>query len=411
MLESGSRIHSIRRTKSYVSVWNITQMHLRNPYVIALWSAIFPGCGHIMLSKYILGFILFIWEIFINYQSQLNLAILYTLLGRFRLAMEVVDTRWLLLYSPTYLYTIWDSYRSCVNINNLYRLASREDAPVESFSINPLGINYLRKKSPWIAFCWSIFSPGAGQLSIRQTIVAFFLIIWWIAIVYLSGVLPAISMSMLGRFDAARSVLNPQWLLNIPSVYFFSMYDAYINTVGNNETLEWELAKYLKNHYQSASFPIPLGKKGGDKVYIVSHLEHTIKTELAINALEEKGILRDHILAVPMDRREQGFCRVNDTDSLSMLDIPMITAAVFALLGLIYGFVLAWGPVLWAIIGTIAGLGVGFLIKFAVNRRRAGVRKNADPGVVLLVDCDAGQTDMVQETLWTYSALGVSKLG
>jgi hypothetical protein len=58
-----------RRYKAHVSIFGTTQFHLRNPYTIAWWSAAFPGFGHFLLSKYLLGLILFIWEVFVNYQA------------------------------------------------------------------------------------------------------------------------------------------------------------------------------------------------------------------------------------------------------------------------------------------------------------------------------------------------------
>jgi hypothetical protein len=75
---------------------------LRNPYVIALWSAIFPGLGHLLLSKYMRGFMLFAWEIIINLKSHLNAAIFYSFTFQFDMAKEILDKRWLILYIPIY---------------------------------------------------------------------------------------------------------------------------------------------------------------------------------------------------------------------------------------------------------------------------------------------------------------------
>ena len=73
--------------------------------------------------------------------ASLNLAIFYSFLGRFEEAKTVLDTRWLLLYIPTYLFAFWDSYRTAADLNNQYVLAAREDAPVQTFIMHPLGIN------------------------------------------------------------------------------------------------------------------------------------------------------------------------------------------------------------------------------------------------------------------------------
>jgi len=51
-----------RRKVAHVSILGTTQLHLRNPWIIAGWSAMFPGLGHLLLSKYLRGFLLFLWE-------------------------------------------------------------------------------------------------------------------------------------------------------------------------------------------------------------------------------------------------------------------------------------------------------------------------------------------------------------
>lgn len=250
-----------RRGRALVSILGTTQLHLRSPIVVALWSAIFPGMGHMLLSKYIRGFILFSWEIAVNLFSHLNLSIFYTFTFRFELAKQVLETRWLMLYIPMYLFAIWDSHRTAVDLNNHYILAVREDAEVKPFVLHPMGINYLDKGSPWTAFAWSMLSPGAGQLIIHRIIVAFFLIGWWITVIISSNVLPAIHLTMQGAFEQAKQAADPQWLLNIPSLYFFGIYDSYVNAVESNKLFEWELGKFLRRQYQPSSFPMPFDKE------------------------------------------------------------------------------------------------------------------------------------------------------
>src|SRR5665648_1223251 len=63
---------SARRCIAYIGTLGTTQLHLRSPLVSALWTIAFPGLGHILLSKYIRGYLLFIWEIFINYNAHVN---------------------------------------------------------------------------------------------------------------------------------------------------------------------------------------------------------------------------------------------------------------------------------------------------------------------------------------------------
>lgn len=65
-----------------------TQFHLRNPYVIAWWSAAFPGFGHLLLSKYLRGFTLFMWEVVVNYNAKINLAMVHSFCGDIETAKE-----------------------------------------------------------------------------------------------------------------------------------------------------------------------------------------------------------------------------------------------------------------------------------------------------------------------------------
>ncbi|TYR73149.1 hypothetical protein FZC79_19795 [Rossellomorea vietnamensis] len=253
--------NTARRYKAHVSIWGTTQIHLRNPYIIAWWSAAFPGFGHLLLSKYLRGFVLFIWEVIVNFQANVNLAMVYSFQGEIQLAKDVLDTRWLLIYIPVYIFGIWDSYRTTVDMNKIYVLAEREEHRFNSFSIGALEINYLDKRNPVMSVIWSLFVPGLGQLYIHRILTAFFVIIWVVTFSYFSHGLEAISLLFLGKVQEATSVLKPEWLLFFPSIYGFSVYDSYINTVENNKLYEKEQRKYLKEHYQAADFKILKGRK------------------------------------------------------------------------------------------------------------------------------------------------------
>ncbi|MFC0557791.1 hypothetical protein [Halalkalibacter alkalisediminis] len=239
-----------RRYKAYVSIFGTTQLHLRNPYIIAWWSAAFPGFGHLLLSKYLRGFTLFIWEILINSMTHLNLSMVYSFTGNIDMAKEVLDPKWFLLYIPVYLFAIWDSYRTAVDMNKVYVLAERENADFNTYSIGALEINYLDKRRPIMAAIWSLFTPGLGQLYVHRVITALFTTAWTIVFVYYSNLLVAVQYLFLGDIAEATQVLDPQWLLFIPSHVGFAVYDSYVNTVENNKLFESEQRKYLKTNYQ-----------------------------------------------------------------------------------------------------------------------------------------------------------------
>lgn len=253
-----------RHPRAYVNTLSIIQLHYRSPFVVAFWSIMFPGFGHILISKYITGIFLFLWEVFINFKSNVNLAILYSFTGQFEIAKNVIHTDWILLYLPTYMFAIWDSFRSTATINNLYKLSQREDVSIHPMKFHSLGLNYIDKRSPWVAAAWSALSPGTGQLYLHKLVDAFFILSWWIAIVYFSKLLPCIHYTLFGDFINAKKVVSPHWFLNIPSIYMFSIYDAYANCVEFNNLFDWEQSKFLKREYQNNNFKLP---KKVSKIY------------------------------------------------------------------------------------------------------------------------------------------------
>lgn len=253
--------NTARRYKAHVSIFGTTQLHLRNPYIIAWWSAAFPGFGHMLLSKYLRGYALFIWEVIVNVKAHINSSMIYSFQGNIDMAKEVLNTRWLLMYIPVYLFGIWDSYRTTIDMNKVYLLAEREEHRFNSFSLGALEINYLDKRDPILAVMWSSFIPGLGQLYLHRILTAIFIIVWLVVFYYYSHIQEAILLLVLGKVKEATSVLKPEWLLFIPSHYGFAIYDAYINTVENNKLFEKELRGYLTEHYQSEGFQIKKGRK------------------------------------------------------------------------------------------------------------------------------------------------------
>ncbi len=406
----------VRRYTAYINSLGTTQLQLKNPYVIAFWSLLFPGAGHIMLCKYMRGYLLFFWEIFINYQAHINLALLYSFTGRFEMTKDILNINWVLFYIPTYFFAVWDSYRSTIELNHQYTLAAREDAEVKIFNIGLFDINYVDKRIPWHSAIWSALMPGLGDALINRLPATLLIVIAFITIGTLAHLLPAIHYTLLGQFDSAKAVINPQWFLNIPSIYFFAIASAYSKTVYYNTLFDWEQSKFLKKHYENKDFKMPFKKTdgGGEKMYIVSTFDHSNYLELAITAMQMKGIAKGNILGVSMDKRGEDrklFDTIHSSDGLSLLDLPIILATVFCLAGSIYGFLLTWGPILWGIIGMIVGFSLGLIIKLITTKKYDNRQKEQrSTEVVLIIECKENQLEMVKNLLWEHHALGVRKL-
>ncbi|UFJ39283.1 hypothetical protein LOK74_14510 [Brevibacillus humidisoli] len=148
-------------------------------------------------------------------------------------------------------------------------------------------------------------------------------------------------------------------------------------------------------------------------MYIVATFEQSIFLELALTAMEQIGLGKDQILAVPMDKRTEPkkvFDTIHRADGFSMLDLGAILGTVFMLLGAIYGYELKWGPIIWGIIGAVGGILLGLLLKlFMVKQRRYGT-KGITSEVVILIRCEEFQQNMIEQLLWENQALGIATL-
>ena len=161
---------------------------------------------------------------------------------------------------------------------------------------------------------------------------------------------------------------------------------------------------------------MPVGKMdgSGEQMYIVSTFDHSNYLELAITAIQMKGIAKENILGVSMDKRGEDrkiFDTLHSSDGLSLLDLPIILASLFCLAGSIYGFLLTWGPVLWGIIGICVGFGLGLIIKLLTTKKYNNrQKKSKTTEVVLIIECKENQVEIVKDLLWENHALGVRKL-
>lgn len=254
--------NTARRYTAHVSALGTTQIHLRNPYIVGWWSAAFPGFGHLLLSKDIVGLMLFIWEFLVNINANVNLAIIYSFQGEIDHVIDVLNTKWLLVYTPVYFFGIWDSYRAAVDMNKMFVLADREGHPFNSFTIGPFGVNYLGKKNPFLAFVWSLFVPGLGHFYISKGLhIAFIGVFSLVSVFYMSNTLEAITLLASGESQQATSVLKPEFFLFLPSMYGFAMYESYVSAVESNKLFEKEQRRYFKDTYQSPDFHILKGEK------------------------------------------------------------------------------------------------------------------------------------------------------
>lgn len=237
----------------------INYIHQKNPWVVVWWSLAFPGFGHLLINSNVIGFSLIIWELLINNQANLNQAIYLSMIGDFEEAKNVLNKKWFLFYIGMYIFAAWDCYKRTVKINQLCTLAYRQTHhDFVPFFMSPIELNFLERRTPWAALFWTALIPGVGHLTNRSIPTGMFAILWWVVLVYFSHTLEAIHFTSVGQFEEATRILQPQWLLFIPSFYGFILYDTYVNTVENNKLFKLEQSRFFKASYQkyTSKFPV-----------------------------------------------------------------------------------------------------------------------------------------------------------
>lgn len=260
---NSSATQTARRPKATMLSYCLNILHLRNPWVIAWWSLVFPGFGHLACGSIAKGIFMFIGELVLNYMAKINLAIIYSFIGEFEKAKTVLNIQWLLLYCAVLVFAIWDSYRITIEINKFSVLGDRENAPLTTAIVGGAAINFLDKRTPWLALAWSLLAPGIGQLYNLQTIKAVFLLIISACVIIASHALQAVHFTFIGDFQQAKAVVDWQLFLNIPSFYCFAAWDAYVDAVEINKLFEIEQAQYFRSKFQNQAFKKPLPKQEG----------------------------------------------------------------------------------------------------------------------------------------------------
>jgi len=250
-------IRNQRRPKGIVSPISINFIHLRKPWVVAWWGASYLGYAYTSMGSYVKGFIFIFLEALINVQAKLNLGILYTFTGRFELAKQVVDTNWMLFYAPIYLFSIWEGHRLSVDLNKYCILAEREASTMIPFAVSSSEIGFLDKRKPWIAVALSCLAPGLGHLYTHRIQTSYYILIWWMIMAYMGHLFQCVHLTAVGDFAGAIAVTDPEWLIFLPSIYLFTIYDVYVKTVEYNRLFEQEQERFLNDNYQSKDFPMP----------------------------------------------------------------------------------------------------------------------------------------------------------
>ena len=240
-----------RRPLAILSKFGVTHLHRQNPYMVAWWSAAFPGFGHYLLNQYFRATLLTLIEVIINTLAHVNEAIVYTYCGKFELAKSVLQPRWALGYIIIYFYSIWDSYRSTLAQNKMCHLAELENERLDCMLFTSSEIQYLEQKKSVTAAIYSFFFPGLGQLYNHRFGLGIYAMVWWWIYVTLSRAHESLAMIIIGNIEESISILHPHWLLFMPSVLGGAVYHAFITSKEHNRLFRLEQHQFLMERYQN----------------------------------------------------------------------------------------------------------------------------------------------------------------
>jgi len=149
---------------------------------------------------------------------------------------------------------------------------------------------------------------------------------------------------------------------------------------------------------------------------VYSTFENDLNLEMAIVTLEKQGIKKDRIFAVPLENPTEErklLDSIRHSDGISTIDLGIVLATAFSVIGASVGFELSWGPIYCGIIAAILGFVIGLAIRLYTEkyfRKRKRLAKGKTSEVILIVDCEKTQGDLVESILWDHLAIGIAKI-
>jgi hypothetical protein len=149
------------------------------------------------------------------------------------------------------------------------------------------------------------------------------------------------------------------------------------------------------------------------EMHVISSFEHSTYLELAMVQLEEQGIEKANIVAVPLERSNEQrrlFDTIHRSDGSSLLDLAAVFATIFSVLGASVGFELTWGPIIWGLIGVGFGAIMGFTLDVCLSKKVKRQNSKLKTEVILIIRCKETDFITVKKILFKNMAFGVGEL-
>lgn len=148
-------------------------------------------------------------------------------------------------------------------------------------------------------------------------------------------------------------------------------------------------------------------------MYIFASFEQGAFPEIAIADLTRIGLTPKNILAVPLrktTRKISVFDRMYRADGVSIIDGAALLGTICMVLGVIFGSILYWGPIVWGLLGLIVGTVAGLVGDWVLTtRNNKSDRRNNPIPLVLIVHCEEAQAETVEKILEEHQALALAR--
>lgn len=336
-------------------------IHRVHPWTVAWWSAAIPGLGHMHLGHYLRGLIFMSGEIYINLKASINLSIFYTFIGDFEKANHVLSERWVLFYMAVWCFAIFDSWKLSMEVNKICELEENQETRYfKRMDIFGFSRNQLDQRPPIFSAFFSTVLGGMGQIYNGQYVKGFLLVGWAIAINYYAQTNHLLNKLLMGQ-EVHLENINWEWLLFLPSIYGFCIWDAYMSATEINKLLVEE----QRYHFSQKEKFHGISRKRNYPLVIFGTTKQSIDLELLINSLQMEDLEKYKVIF--LDRLNYLKGEVGDSirksDGISNFNGTMCGATVLMLFGTMWGGpLIPGGPIAIGLAGFFLGGILGYVI-------------------------------------------------
>ncbi|MCA1032049.1 hypothetical protein LCL95_13520 [Bacillus timonensis] len=149
---------------------------------------------------------------------------------------------------------------------------------------------------------------------------------------------------------------------------------------------------------------------------VVLSLQHSVEIELLLTDMEQMGIAKESLHITSLERvsaTENKYTMqiVQNGEKYSFADLALSIGTVLAVFGVMYGYSLKLGPVLWGLIGFLCGAILSKLIMMVYKKRSIeDLKTDQTAELLLFVQCDESQIREIKSLVKNYPVLGLSTI-